>query len=1718
MIKLFLDNVNISNNVEIDLSFVEKLDIELDEAFLLITHTNREEPFPMYGVMNIFEDNTLLFSGRIAQDNVEITSFSNEHYNHKISLIEHTKLLEKYLVTGKSFTQPIEDVGVLPYTLYDVLEILRTTTKLELAGDETFNTPFIIPNDLKEELEIIIAPEFNFKDVTLREALNEVFSYLDGIARIDKDSNIIIDKFNELNNQVNIISENYKRSQDISNYSTMMSSEISNPVNSEYGFNVNNTEYYPGKHLWTTLRSDELGQFNFESSFIPTPKPIYDIKEVLTSIRLLITKQMIGSAQFTQLIDDPRYVLDITDNVVERSIFNSLEDKDPETLDELTRRNVILYDYAKKGILVGLTYGLFDIETVFSFLINNAVDKEVKKAGFIEKEAVINEDLGDAKIAYVYTDENDFEFLYRVTWELVGGIDNAASFKRWESLFRVQYVPIPPSIRYEIARDDISEVFVESKSTINQKMRIVDLERFTANMKGKINQLGTSELILSHKVKNISQTFNIGDFTVDRFVITKKEVIVQRDHYIVNYELNKNFNKMSQFMGIDQEIRQYEIGESGRTIDRDLNYNEYIEVFADDSATLTPGTTTYQTPGLLLDTFDSSFAADKDLKYGLFTSPEVFAEGTQSPLKLNMPIYKISGGGAFGVYTDFETNVGASNRLEEGDGSFLGFADKRRYVFPVPYGDELGRFDTMFLSFYNNVLSDESTLPLEFEYSNDLPVFRKQEGTPIIEGEFFVKKDNRERIKFTLLYHLLPRNVNEVIIGEKLYTHNSLFIEEANTVILKKFTILGSNRRFTKRDFNSPVLGEDEKITNPNITINKNNMYIQIENSLEGVSSWALVDENNIPYLMVNGTRIIEPTVKKRVLFDFKSKREDIDQPGIPEPNRLLRPELESSSGGINTTTNVSSLTFNIGNPNNEVVTIQGVLGNQTVTEVALQNSSNNDITFTGLEPNTNFSAVFTILPVTESESLQSFSRTFSRTTPLPPVLPPTYQFVSYQITGQVLLNDQVNANKYSVTFAVTNPNNYQTEVISFVEGLNVTSGNLPATVIPANSTINHTVEFIQPASNFGRSITFPGSGVTLTNIIEPNMFALQTYTFEFSLRSREFTNNWQTPFGPQVDVFIDLEPTTIPEVTWVPSNLTGRLIFNVKNKDSENVKFAPGTIMRLNGQVIVIDELSDLVTITPATEIEPEQIFQIVIQDLVGGIHGASGEQNPFNVYQLQVQLVAQTKNISQNVFTNSRLAGKAKPPSIINIGTTSTNAQSFISFKLVNNERYTAQIFYATNTFSSNHTPTANVISLEPDTASNVLTYPVPSNNQNDLHYIHAYTDNPESIDFVEIREDSDVVTLPTNGIQPAALITQFTVQFFDGFNFDGQILKTVFKDDGQPLLSSDLPATPTKNGYDSSAWVNQDNQQYFVNFPVTKNLDWQRNWTPIQYNITYNLNGGTNDGANPSTYDIEDAITLQPASRLGYDFNGWYLEPGFATQVTSIPLGSTGNITLYAKLDVITLDNAVFTFNTTIDSITMTITNPSSNPRLSTDGAITYVKFGVKRFSDGAIVDGLTTEPFPLPGDELVKTYTGLDVGTQYVVFGDGSVNSATDGITTLTLEGDFVPSVQPSITVSTLTPVGDKLLRVRMAAFGTTTNATVSWSLNSTSQGNFTVNNSTFTTLSSTLFDNDTIALTAPLNYLGGTLQGFVVNGTFQSVLGQTITLTVNNGLEIEPQYS
>lgn len=69
-------------------------------------------------------------------------------------------------------------------------------------------------------------------------------------------------------------------------------------------------------------------------------------------------------------------------------------------------------------------------------------------------------------------------------------------------------------------------------------------------------------------------------------------------------------------------------------------------------------------------------------------------------------------------------------------------------------------------------------------------------------------------------------------------------------------------------------------------------------------------------------------------------------------------------------------------------------------------------------------------------------------------------------------------------------------------------------------------------------------------------------------------------------------------------------------------------------------------------------------------------------------------------------------------------------------------------------------------------------------------------------------------------------------------------------------------------------------------------------LDYSITYNLDGGTNHSENPASYNDAQAITFKNPSKPGYIFKGWYKDSNFTEQVSSIAIGTTGDIVLYAK----------------------------------------------------------------------------------------------------------------------------------------------------------------------------------------------------------------------------
>ena len=117
---------------------------------------------------------------------------------------------------------------------------------------------------------------------------------------------------------------------------------------------------------------------------------------------------------------------------------------------------------------------------------------------------------------------------------------------------------------------------------------------------------------------------------------------------------------------------------------------------------------------------------------------------------------------------------------------------------------------------------------------------------------------------------------------------------------------------------------------------------------------------------------------------------------------------------------------------------------------------------------------------------------------------------------------------------------------------------------------------------------------------------------------------------------------------------------------------------------------------------------------------------------------------------------------------------------------------------------------------------------------------------------------------------------------------------------------PSSPAKNGYKFEGWYSDSalkNKYTFTTMPAN-DVTLYAKWSLETYKITYNLEGGTNNKNNPSTFNIQSAdITLQAPTKTGYKFVGWYTDNGYDNSITKIANGTYGNIELYAKWEIIT-----------------------------------------------------------------------------------------------------------------------------------------------------------------------------------------------------------------------
>lgn len=122
--------------------------------------------------------------------------------------------------------------------------------------------------------------------------------------------------------------------------------------------------------------------------------------------------------------------------------------------------------------------------------------------------------------------------------------------------------------------------------------------------------------------------------------------------------------------------------------------------------------------------------------------------------------------------------------------------------------------------------------------------------------------------------------------------------------------------------------------------------------------------------------------------------------------------------------------------------------------------------------------------------------------------------------------------------------------------------------------------------------------------------------------------------------------------------------------------------------------------------------------------------------------------------------------------------------------------------------------------------------------------------------------------------------------------------------------LPATaPTLTGYTFNGWnelSTGDGADFTSSTVVNGDITVYAKWTVNTYNITYDLDGGTNNVSNTATYTYGVGLTLGDPTKTGYTFNGWFDNDTFAgSAITEISGTETGDVDLFAKWTVNSYD---------------------------------------------------------------------------------------------------------------------------------------------------------------------------------------------------------------------
>lgn len=771
---LKIGNINIpQKQVAQGLSMIDALDETLDTATVIIAPAKRQEVFPMWENVWLTIDGVTR-TYMVSEDSVDMLSKQPVLFKHTVQLIEPTKYLDVLPCDNLTFTKPSnqlsypDDLEGKNASLWHVLRRIRMCAQLRLEN-ATEPFPFEIDPAVESELKSIEAPQFFLNVGNVRDAVNQVLKYINAVARcwIAEDGTLMLayDRFNKRNNlipdeHVDITKgyiTNYGASQSIQDYASEVQTYVSNlTTDSENADQA--VIVYPGKYTWASVRAnDNSGFLTTDNLCFPTPTPIYNV-EMLKVWMPIVRGWATLNPEFYF------YEADLTKFVVEESVYKTLEAKtkwkkvsvsggEYYDVDVLGRDTAIVYEYRGNTL-----YGLSDTNPVsYGYLISNRSVVDVLAAYIYGKEK---------KVAVYEPPKNEEVILNpgkNLTW--------TSDYNFSDLMYRIKYVGTIDG-RYSVVK---TEKTVKAMINVNQATNLTDNIALGNNLEGLVQRLGQDEKLYTVRFKKYQNVWNIGDYTSDGYIVTKRGISIYNDIVIGNMTLNKNFNRRSQFVDLDSEIRQFVIPAKENSLTRHSLVHLYAYFGTQVVASNVDSIKSYQALQasisnyyLTLPDYELGAAGISNLqKISQDNKPQKIAKGLDSK----------SFGNSLAFTFGFDDNRSAGNSIGEN-------SDKKNVETAINFTEE-GGISKITLELGNQVGGPgQSSFGSHSKLAKSLPLLDPALQYDLINvalefDNLLLYKDPAETWRCTTQMHFLtnPIDEGEFIIGEGFCVNNFLVNE-----------------------------------------------------------------------------------------------------------------------------------------------------------------------------------------------------------------------------------------------------------------------------------------------------------------------------------------------------------------------------------------------------------------------------------------------------------------------------------------------------------------------------------------------------------------------------------------------------------------------------------------------------------------------------------------------------------------------------------------------------------------------------------------------------------------------------------------------------------------------------------------------------------------------------------------------------------------------------